>query len=243
MMRVSQEQAFVLHHYSYGETSLLLEMFTRQNGRLGMVAKGARRARSPLRATLIPFQLLAINFSGRGELPTLASAEPLTAFPVFTGEGLYCGLYLNELLLRLLHRHDPHENLFQSYSEALVRLATDSGREAVLRIFEKRLLEDIGYGLVLDHEVQEGGAVQPEREYRYLPEQGPVPADQMQAGEPGILVSGKSLLALAREDLDDVNVLRETKRLLRGLLVRQLGSKPLASRRLFQTGQVGTALE
>lgn len=241
MIRIIQEPAFVLHHYSYGETSLLLEIFTRQHGRLGVVAKGARRSRSPLRSALIPFQLLAINYSGRGELPTLVAAEPMTVAAAFGGEALFCGLYLNELLLRLLHRHDPHEDLFQSYAETLVHLAETGQREAALRVFEKRLLEDIGYGLVLARDSSDGSPVLPDREYSYVPERGPIPAGA--AGENGIRVMGSSLLALANEAFADPDALRDAKRLLRSLLARQLGGKPLVSRRLFHPERATGTLE
>ena len=240
-MRVNQELAYVLHHHDYGETSLLLEMFTRRHGRLGVVAKGARRARSPLRAALIPFQPLVMGFSGRGELPTLTSAEPAGAAPAIAGEVLFCGLYLNELLLRLLHRHDPHERLFENYSEALGRLGEGMDTEAALRVFEKRLLEDIGFGLVLDHDVQDGAPIQPEHLYRYSPERGPVIAHA--ADGEGIAVQGASLLALAREHLDDANALREVKHLMRALLARHLGERPLTSRDLFRPRSVRNALE
>ena len=240
-MRVSQEPAYVLHHYDYGETSLLLEMFTRRHGRLGVVAKGARRARSPLRAALVPFQPLVMGFSGRGELLTLTAAEPAGAAPAIAGEALFCGLYLNELLLRLLHRHDPHERLFGSYSDVLGRLGGALDTEAALRVFEKHLLEDIGYGLVLDHEVQDGSPIQPEHLYRYVPERGPVIA-QAADGE-GIAVQGASLLALAREHLVEEITLREVKHLMRALLARHLGERPLTSRGLFRPRSVRNTLE
>jgi DNA repair protein RecO (recombination protein O) len=240
-MRISQEPAYVLHHHDYGETSLLLEIFTRRHGRLGVIAKGARRARSPLRAALIPFQPLVMGFSGRGELPTLTAAEPAGAAPAIAGAALFCGLYLNELLLRLLHRHDPHERLFESYSDALGKLGEGRDTEAVLRVFEKRLLEDIGFGLVLDHDVQDGAPLQPGQLYRYLPERGPVPA-QAADGE-GIAVQGASLLALARECLDDGAALREVKHLMRALLARHLGDRPLTSRSLFRPQRAADALE
>jgi DNA repair protein RecO (recombination protein O) len=241
MMRVAGEPAYVLHHHDYGETSLLLEVFTRHHGRLGLVAKGARRPRSPLRATLIPFQLLAVNFSGRGELPTLSGAEPLASAPLLSGEVLYCGLYLNELLMRLLHRHDPHERLFQDYAGAVQDLAAPTSPDPALRVFEKRLLEEIGYGLVLDHDVEAGAPLREEVQYRYVPERGPMVAE---AGEDnGILVSGRSLLALAREELDDDMVRRDAKRLLRALLARQLGNRPLMSRRLFGPARAVDTLE
>lgn len=240
-MRVTDEPAFVLHHHDYGETSLLLEMFTRHHGRLGLVAKGARRPRSPLRAALIPFQSLVIGFSGRGDLPTLTAAEPSAPAPLFRGEMLYCGLYLNELLLRLLHRHDPHESLFQVYLATLDRLATTGQPEAVLRIFEKRLLEESGYGLVLDHDVINQSPLSADAQYRYMPERGPVPASS--GDDDGIPICGNSLLALAREELKDPTVLAETKRLLRSLLALQLGTRPLMSRRLFRSNHPADAIE
>ena len=240
-MRVNQEPGYILHHHDYGETSLLLEIFTRRHGRLGVIAKGARRARSPLRAALIPFQPLVMGFSGRGELPTLTAAEPAGAAPAIAGEMLFCGLYLNELLLRLLHRHDPHERLFESYSDALGRLGEGRDTEAALRVFEKRLLEDIGFGLVLDHDAQDGAPLQPGQLYRYLPERGPVPAHATD-GE-GIVVQGASLLALARERLVDGAALREVKNLMRALLARHLGERPLTSRDLFRPRSVRNALE
>jgi DNA repair protein RecO (recombination protein O) len=240
-MRVIQEPAYVLHHHEYGETSLLLELFTRRHGRLGVVAKGARRARSPLRAALIPFQPLVMGFSGRGDLPTLTAAEPAGTAPAIAGEALFCGLYLNELLLRLLHRHDPHERLFESYSEALGRLGEGRDTEAALRVFEKRLLEDIGFGPVLDHDVQNGAPLQPDTIYRYLPERGPVPAHAAE-GE-GIAVHGGSLLALASEQLVEETARREIKHLMRALLSRHLGERPLTSRDLFRPRSVRNALE
>jgi len=239
-MRIAQEPAFVLHHHDYAETSLLLEVFTRTHGRLGLLAKGARRARSPLRNALIPFQPLVVSFSGRGELPTLSAAEPPAPAPALAGELLFCGLYLNELLLRLLHRHDPHEHLFDLYAEALGQLAANTRTEAVLRVFEKRLLEEIGYGLVLDHDVEQGAPIRPEVIYRYQPECGPVP----DAGDrDGIRVCGRSLLALASEQLDETQALQDAKTLLRALLARHLGGRPLLTRNLFRPARRANALE
>lgn len=240
-MRVAQVPAFVLHHYDYSETSLLLEVFVRPHGRLGVLAKGARRTRSPLRTVLVPFQPLMIGFTGRGELPVLTLAEPLRPTAAVTGRALFCGLYLNELLMRLLHRHDPHERLFDSYAVTLERLGNEPSEETVLRVFEKRLLEEIGYGLVLDHDVDDGSVLDPNAQYRYLPERGPVRA-QTQDNE-GIVVQGASLLALAREELNEPAAQRDSKRLLRILLARQLGERPLSSRKLFRPVRTVTALE
>lgn len=239
-MRVSDEPAYILHHHDYGETSLLFEVFTRVHGRLPMVAKGARRAKSPLRPALIPFQLLGVGFSGRGEVLTLTRAEPLAPAPAFVGETLYCGLYLNELLLRLLHRHDPHERLFLNYGDTLLRLGSGESREQALRLFEKRLLEEIGYGLVLDQDVENGSPLIPDRQYSYLPERGPVP---LESGYEGITVQGQSLISLARENLQEESALRDAKRLLRSLLIPHLGPKPLMTRQLFRPERTRDALE
>jgi len=240
-MRVNQEPAYVLHHYDYGETSLLLEVITRQHGRLGLIAKGARRIRSPLRAALVPFQPLVIGFCGRSELMTLTGAESIGPAPAIVGESLFCGLYLNELLLRLLHRHDPHERLYESYSEAVGRLGEGRHSEVVLRVFEKRLLEDIGFGLVLDHDVHDGAPIQPEQIYRYIPERGPVPV--LAADGEGIAIRGASLLALSCDCLVEENALREVKNMMRSLLARHLGDRPLTSRGLFRPRLARNALE
>ncbi len=160
MMRVSQQPAYVLHHYSYGETSLLLEIFTRAYGRLGLLAKGARRARQRQCVSLECFQPLLVGWSGRGELPVLSGAEPADDTIFFSGACLYCGFYMNELLLRLLHRHDPHESLFDTYRSSLKALQLGTPLEVVLRIFEKHLLKEVGYGLVLDSGINDNSPIE-----------------------------------------------------------------------------------
>jgi len=231
-MRVTQEPAYILHQHEYGETSLLLEVFSRGHGRLGLLAKGVRRTKSPLRAALVPFQPLSITFSGRGELPVVNQAEPVRAAPELGGQALICGLYLNELLVRLLHRHDPHEQLFDAYAKTLERLGDRPLDEAVLRIFEKRLLEETGYGLVLDHDVTDGCPIDAGVEYRYLVERGPVRATSRE--DEGVIVRGETLLALGQEHLVSPEIQRDAKHLLRAMLARQLGERPLVSRKLFR---------
>ncbi len=239
-MRVSAQAAFVLHRRPYRETSLLLEVFTRAHGRLGLIAKGARRPRHSLANELKPFEPLLIGWSGRGELPVLTAAEPIGEPAALGGEALYCGFYLNELLLRLLHRHDPHEQLFDDYRDTLARLAeagaarTDSARhEQALRLFEKRLLAAIGYGLVLDRNVANGSPIEPESVYDYLPDRGPLPAAAASVpAAQGVRVRGATLLGLQREVLDR-EALPEAKRLLRAVLAHHLGPRPLRSRELY----------
>lgn len=244
-MRVVQQPAFVLHRRAYRETSLLLEVFTRGYGRLGLLAKGARRPKRSLGGVLKPFQELLIGWSGRGELPVLTGAEPLGQTAELVGEALYCGFYMNELLLRLLHRHDPHEGLFDDYRRALAALASAAagegagpgGQEAVLRIFEKRLLAAIGYGLVLDHDIGDGSPIEPSAVYDYLPERGPVrlvagPGGGIAPAVESVRVHGATLRGLQNEVLDREG-LREAKRLLRAALARHLGPRPLTSRELY----------
>jgi len=229
MTRVAQQSGFVLHHHPYGETSLVLEVFTRDYGRLGLIAKGARRARPEVRANLRPFAPLLLSWSGRGELPTLSQVEA-QAMPLhFVGTPLLCAFYLNELVLRLLAREDPHEALFSAYATALTELVAGH-QEAALRIFEKRLLQAIGYGLVLSHDVA-GMSIAADRDYVYVLDQG---ARQVQTAVGGIAMKGASLLALHGENLSDPEALADAKNLLRGALAPHVGERPLHTRRLFQ---------
>src|SRR4051812_22703035 len=154
--RQDSREAFVLHNYPYRETSLIVEAFTRAFGRVSLLARGARRPRSPMRGVLLSFQPLLVSWFGKGELRTMARAEWVGGQPLLQGEALLCGFYLNELILRLLPREDPHEALFLQYRSALQQLAsvsTGSGDSGpVLRAFEKSLLKELGYAMVLDRD-------------------------------------------------------------------------------------------
>jgi DNA repair protein RecO (recombination protein O) len=236
-MRVSQQPAYILHHHSYGETSLLLEVFTRSHGRVGLLAKGVRRLHLRQRPLLEPFQLLLIGWTGKGELPVLSGAE-LAADPVFLqGPTLYCAFYMNELLMRLLHRHDSHELLFDAYGSALSALQSQSSTEVTLRVFEKRLLQEIGYGLVLENEMTDNASIDPAGIYRYVINRGPVrvtSGDSADDLDHAVTIKGSTLLALAREALGDVKVLQETKALMRAALSHHLAGRPLNTRKLFR---------
>lgn len=229
-MRVEQQIGFVLHRYPYRETSLLVELFTPEHGRLGAVAKGARRMASEWRGTLSPFQTLWLGWSGKGELATLTHAESAAVPSELAGAGLFCGLYLNELLMRLLPRDDAHAELFALYRVTLAALPDETAREAALRIFEKRLLQALGYGLVLDRAVN-GDTIDADGAYRYFLERGAVVAT---AASGGIAIRGTSLLALHEERFATPESLGEAKNLLRQILAHYMGDKPLHARRLFQ---------
>jgi DNA repair protein RecO (recombination protein O) len=233
-MRVQGQAGFVLHARDYSETSLILEAFTPRHGRFGLLAKGARRPSSKVRGLLKPFQPLLLSWVGRGELPILTGAEVDGDAPLSSGPVLYCGFYLNELMVRLLHRHDPHETLYEIYRETLAALSRGDETEPVLRLFEKRLLGEIGYGLVLDRQIDDNAPIDAEGWYDYVPERGPTRlAEPALSRARGIVVRGATLTALARNDLNGPEVLRETKRLMRSVLAYYLGDKPLHSRKLF----------
>jgi len=235
-MRVHNQRAFVLHQRDYTETSLLLEVFTSQHGRIGLIAKGARRTGSRSRGVLKPFQPLLIGWSGKGDLGMLTSAEADGQDCNLTGSILYCGFYLNELLLRLLHRHDPHEKLFSAYQDTLLRLRDDNSKEAVLRIFEKHLLRELGYGLVLDRDIHSSHPIDSSALYDYVLDRGPIRwmHPELNRSPEGVLLRGSSLVALRQEELAEPSALRETKALMRAVLSRHLGDRPLHSRKLFQ---------
>jgi len=230
--RVELEPSFVLHHRPYRETSLLVEALGRDTGRLGLIAKGARRPKSDLRGLLQPFRPLLLSWSGGGELGLLTAAEPHGYVRGLGGKALFSGFYMNELLMRLLHRFDPHPELFQHYRAALEALAEGGRSEAVLRVFEKQMLESIGYGLVLDHDIESGQPIDAEAIYRYETERGPVLIAE--GGAEGVCLAGETLLALAAEDIEGERALDEAKRLMRVVLRGYLGDKPLATRRLFR---------
>lgn len=234
-MRVSLHPGWVLHSRPYRETSLLVEALAREYGRVGLVARGARSARSKLRGMLQPFQPLLISWVGRGELCTLTGAEAAGVPPLMPSSSYRHAFYMQELLLRLLHRNDPHPGLFDAYGEALDALGESPGsEEPVLRVFENALLQELGYGLVLDHDVGDGSPIADDRVYTYHLEHGPMAGV---AEESGIEVSGAALTALASGRVCKKRHLQEIKRLMRAALSLYLGDRPLKSRELFQDVQ------
>lgn len=226
--RIDGARAFLLHAHPYSETSLVLDVFSREHGRLPVLARGARRPRSALRGVLIGFQLLELGWFGGGEVKTLARAEWFGGTPLLQGRCLLLGYYLNELLLKLLPREDAHPALFDSYAEAVGALATGSADAPELRRFERSLLKEIGYGLTFDHDA-DGAPIQAEQRYSYLFERGLIAAH----GGTGFTLSGKTLLDMDADDYRDPRTLAESKLLMRQLVAHQLGGQPLQSRRVF----------
>lgn len=231
--KVDLQPAFVLHQRPYRESSLLLEVFGMGAGRIGLIAKGARRPKSPLRAQLIPFRPLLLSWRGRGELGLVVAAEPDGPALALPPAAIVSGLYLNELLVRMLHRHDPHPDLFLQYRRTLYALVRpDCVMEQSLRRFEKRLLDAVGYGLMLDRTAGAGTPVEPGVLYRYITDQGPVAAGEKERG-PGVPVRGSTLLALASEQPLDPAALKEAKHLMRTAINTHLEGRPLVSRSLY----------
>jgi DNA repair protein RecO (recombination protein O) len=228
--RIDGAEAYLLHTYPYSETSLILDVFARDHGRISILARGARRPRSALRGVLIGFQPLELGWFGAGEVKTLAKAEWQGGVPLLQGRCLLLGYYLNELLLKLLPREDAHPVLFSAYAQALDTLARGASDAPELRRFEKTLLKELGYGLTLDQEAGAGIPVSSERDYLYLVERGPVPA----SGSEGVpTIRGKTLLDLAADDYHDPRTLLESKMLMRQLFNHYLGGQTLQSRRVF----------
>lgn len=231
MPRVLLQSAFVLHRRPYRDTSLLLEVFVQDHGRLGLAARGAAAPRSRLKGLLQPFAPLLLSWSGAGELATLTAAEEAGCPISLPPHRVLAGLYINELLLRLLPRLDPHPGLFVAYQRLLAELAAAPGEEPPLRRFEKRLLDELGYGLTLDGEAVSGAPIVAEEQYCYVLDRGPLAADQVQTGVP---ISGRSLLALRDGIFSEPAVLKEVKRLTRAALAEQLRGRALKTRELYR---------
>ena len=236
--RIDGQVVYILHSYAYSETSLILDVFARDYGRLPLLARGARRPRSALRGVLQAFQPLELGWFGAGEVRTLARAEWLGGLPLLGGNALMLGYYLNELLMKLLAREDAHPSLFEEYAATLRALAQDSrGGEAPaarLRQFEKTLLRELGYGILLERDANTGDAVLPDRTYHYLIERGPVLSSLTEGELPrGQGIRGKTLLDLAQDSYADPRTLAESKQLMRTLINHYLAGQALQSRRVF----------
>lgn len=230
--RLEDEPAFVLHSYPFRETSLLVEVFSRNHGRVPLVARGARRPKSAVRGLLMNFQPLSLSWFGKHEVRTLHSAEWQGGQPLLQGTALLCGFYLNELLLNLMVRDDPHEQLFDYYQQTLLRLALGADLASTLRCFEKHLLQELGYALLLEHEAGSSKPINPVSSYRYLIERGAV-SDHADMDE-GLPVAGKTLLDMAADDYGDAQSARQGKQLMRMLLNYHLDGKVLHTRELIK---------
>lgn len=227
--RVDSQPAFVLHTYPFRETSLIVEVFSRDFGRVALLARGARRPRSVLRGLLLAFQPLELAWAGKGEVQTLMKAEWQGGQPLLSGKALLCGYYLNELLMQLLAREDAHPRLFSVYAQALMRFA-EALRESDLRCFERAFLQELGYGLTLENDAK-GVPIAADGDYAYEIEHGPVRL--LRPGDSALSIRGKTLIDMAHDDFSDPRSLAEAKQLMRSLIAHYTIGKGLETRRIF----------
>ena len=224
--RIDLTPGYVLHHRPWRDTSRILEVLTREHGRLTLFARGVRGPHAKLAAVLQPFQPLLLSFSGRGEAAQLTGAERAEHCAALPADCLLAAFYLNELLLKLTTRHDPLPALFDHYHGTLERLRTGAALEPVLRVFEKRLLELLGYGLDLATEALSGRPIHPQQFYHFRPSAGLVAAGGAKSGA----LRGDSLLALAAEQPAGERALEDARHLLKAALAACLEGRPLATR-------------
>lgn len=232
-MRVILQPGYLLHRRPYRDTSQLMEVFTAEHGRLSLVARGVRRkARGGSTGAIVqPFVPLLLSFTGRTDLKTLTGAEVAGGAIALRGERLFSGLYVNELLLRLLHKHDPYPQLFANYAKTLQELAGADRAEETLRRFEFGLLDELGYSFDLAHDAMTGAAIEEQTWYRYQADSGLVATQRgHDAAVPAFI--GADLLALSRGEYTG-DARRTAKRLLRQVLYEHLDGQPLRSRDLF----------
>lgn len=230
-MRITQQPAYILHVRAWRETSLLLEAFTREFGRVGLVARGVRGARARLsRSALEPLQALRLDWTGRGELQALTAVEPAGPPHAFHGDALLSAMYANELLVRLTARNDPHPHLFDRYAGLLESLSEAPSLAWCLRLFERDLLAAIGYALQLETAADTGEPIDAARTYDYLPEEGPVSAAEHPGG---FCVRGSALLALASGQLPAAEDLGALRRLMRRVIGAHVGERGLQSWRIL----------
>ena len=230
--RADHQAGYVLHTYPYKETSRIVEAFTRNFGRVALLARGARRPRSAMRGVLLSFHPLRLGWSGAAELGNLISAEWSGALQALGGRALMCGFYLNELLLRLLPRDDPHEALFDVYGQALKQLSEGNPQASVLRSFEKRLLSELGYAPLLEREAVSGEPIEPSRRYVYEPDRGPMLSTTSSSQQ--LSISGQTLLDLAADEFTRPETRDEARMLLRSLIGQRLHGQVLHTRSVLR---------
>ncbi len=230
-MKNHHEPGYVLHTRPYTESSLLLDVFCRQFGRFMLLAKGARRQKSGMRGVLMPFKPLLLSWAGKGQLPILTAAESQGHLSDMLGKQLHAAYYANELILKLLHRFDAHQDLYDSYDHTVRTLTEGEDAGTLLRVFEKSLLQEIGFGLILDHDVETGEGINETANYRYVPQFGPVVTEV--ANENGMQVSGQTLIAMREECFKTSESRQQARILTRNLITQQLGGRELRCRKVM----------
>lgn len=224
--RIELTPGYILHHRPWRDTSRILEVLTREHGRLTLFARAVRGPAARLAPVLQPFWPLLLSWSGRGEAPQLTRAERADNSGALPPASVMAAFYLNELLLKLTTRHDPQPALFDHYHATLIRVRCGAPLEPALRIFEKRLLELVGFGLELETEALGGVPLAADGYYQFRPAQGLVRAHVHDTGA----LAGASLIGLREERLSGGRALEDARRLLHAALAACLEGRPLATR-------------
>jgi len=228
--RIDNQPSFILKSQAFKETSFIHQVFTRDYGLLSIISKGSRAKSSKHGSLLQPFRSLLMSWVGKSDLKTLVMAEDRGNSSQLSGHSLYCGFYVNELILNLLHKHDAHAALFDAYEQVVNQLSIENKLEPSLRQFEKHLLDETGYGLILNHEGNSDNPIQPDRRYVYKLGCGAVAENNINHPD---IIFGSTLINLKNNQLINKTELSQVKRLMRRLIDVQLDGKILKSRDLF----------
>lgn len=228
--RVQQQPAFILHRRPFRDTSQILDVLTRDYGKIAVVARGSRGSKSKLAGILRPFLPLRVSWVAKSDLGTLTGAEAAGAPAGLRSDALFSAYYVNELILNFLHRHDPQPEIYELYARVVPTLGGFDDVAATLREFELELLGLLGYAVSLDHEAGSQNDIDPICNYDYRVEQGPVPVER---SDGPLVFRGSTLLSIAAKQFDDPNVLRAANRLLRDVVSYHLGGKELQTRKVL----------
>lgn len=228
--RVQQEPGYILHHRPFRDSSQILDIVTRDHGKIAVVARGSRGHRSRLAGVLRPFLPLKVSWVAKTDLGTLTGAEANGPPVGMVGDAIFSAYYVNELLLHFLHRYDPQPEIFLLYEEVIKALVNTDNVAASLRSFELEFLSLLGYAVNLDHEFASLDSLDDERHYEYRMEQGPVPVER---SEGALVFKGAVLKGIAEQRFDEADILRAANRLLREIISFHLGGKELKSRKVL----------
>jgi len=228
--RVQQQPAFVLHHRPFRDSSQILDIVTRDHGKIALVARGSRSAKSRLAGVLRPFLPLRLSWVARSDLGTLTGAEAVGAPMGIRGDAMFSAFYVNELLLSFLHRHDPQPEIYALYAEVISELVSTADIAACLRSFELELLGLLGYAVSFQDDATADKRLDPKRHYSYRVEEGLVAIDR---SEGPMVFSGAVLQSIQAQEFDKPEIVRAASRLLRGTIRHHLGGKELKSRKVL----------
>ncbi|MDH5620854.1 MAG: DNA repair protein RecO [Gammaproteobacteria bacterium] len=228
--RVQQQPGYILHHRPFRDSSQLLDIVTRDYGKVALVARGSRGSRSRLAGILRPFLPLRLSWVAKSDLGTLTGAEAAGPPAGMVGDAMLSAYYVNELLLHFLHRYDPQPEIFRLYEEVLKSLVVSNSVAASLRSFELEFLSLLGYAVNLNHEFDSHDPLIDAQYYEYRMEQGPVRVDR---AEGALVFQGSALSGIDEQRFEDPDILRAASRLLREVIAFHLGGKELKSRKVL----------